>query len=378
MKKYILSALVTTLAILITVHSFADVKVNPNVIWQKFITDFSGDWSDIQPTTDGGYIVGGATTSKDIAELDAWLIKLDKNGKIKWEKTYGGVGRDEIWSICSTKDGGYLAGGRTKSKNSKNLVGWLIKLDKNGKIKWEKTIDDNGYNNFKSIKPTKNGGYIAVGWNEDKGWIIKLDSKGNIVWNNMYGGNFYHDLFAVHSAIDSGYIAAGSSINPKGKIKRQGWIVKIDNNGNKEWEKTFGGVLFNCIQSTKDGGYLAVGDKTRKGGFVVKLNKNGDKEWEKTFGGKSFSSSIQSNSGAGYILVGYYAKRVTRESDAWIVNLDQKGNKEWEYIFINRGSSEGFSDIHQTNDGKYIVLGIKRDKINGLSAWIVKLRDLTF
>ncbi len=76
---------------------------------------------DIAKTDDGGYVVTGNTfsTDKDISmnhgESDVWLIKIDDNGKLLWEKTFGGSQFDAAQGVTTTYDGGFIITGNTKS-----------------------------------------------------------------------------------------------------------------------------------------------------------------------------------------------------------------------------------------------------------------------
>ena len=106
-------------------------------------------------TTDGGYIIGGFSnsgisgdkTEDSRGELDYWILKLDLNGDIQWQKTYGGNRSDEPVSAVETDDGGYLVTGRSSSAESGDRTvsrnglpdAWVLKLDATGAIVWQKS-----------------------------------------------------------------------------------------------------------------------------------------------------------------------------------------------------------------------------------------------
>lgn len=112
------------------------VSAKPEMItWEKTDGGSEDDWaSSINQTSDGGYIIAGETYSKGIGKEDAWIMKLDNQGNLLWEKTYGGSNGDKAWIIIQTIDGGYALAGTTSSQGAGEEDLWLIKLDENGNL----------------------------------------------------------------------------------------------------------------------------------------------------------------------------------------------------------------------------------------------------
>ena len=141
--------------------------------------------NSIQQTSDGGYIVAG-TTSFGAGINDIWILKLDQTGTVSWQKTYGGSGDDDAYSIQQTTDGGYIVAGSTSSFGAGNYDMWILKLDQTGTVSWQKTYGGSGGDCAYSIQQTSDGGYIVAGYTTSFGagnddmWILKLDSNGNI------------------------------------------------------------------------------------------------------------------------------------------------------------------------------------------------------
>ena len=106
------------------------------MIWDRTYGGSGDDmaWSLIQ-TTDSGYAVAGFTFSKGAGVADFWLIKLDHQGNMIWDKTYGGSDADEARSLIQTTDSGYAVAGYTLSKGAGGYDFWLIKLDAQGNLK---------------------------------------------------------------------------------------------------------------------------------------------------------------------------------------------------------------------------------------------------
>jgi len=339
--------------------------------WQKTYGG-SGDDSanSIQQTTDRGYIFAGWTESSGAGGKDVYIIKLDKNGNKVWEKTYGGSGDDSASSIQQTSDGGYIVAGWTRSFGAGGSDIYIIKLDENGNKVWEKTYGGSDYDEAYSIQQTKDGGYIVAGYTRSFGagesdiYIIKLDGNGNSVWERTYGGIKDDEAYSIQQTTDGGYIVAGYT-ESFGAGGADVYIIKLDANGDKVWEKTYGKSKddgANSILQTTEGGYIVAGWTWSFGKeedvYIIKLDANGNKVWEKTYGGSydDEAYSIQQTKDRGYIVAGETYSFGAGGYDVYVIKLDVNGNKVWERTY--GGSYWDFAySIQQTTDGGYIVAG---------------------
>ena len=162
------------------------------------------------------------------------------------------------------------------------------------------------------------------------GWVVKLDSNGNRQWVKNFGGANYDFFFSVRQTSDGGYILAGCD-GSWGKGPADGWAVRLDSNGNREWSRNFGGTHwddFQSVQQTSDGGYILAGSEVSWGngdfdGWVVKLDSNGNGEWSRNFGGTDWDEfySVQETSDGGYILAGFERSWGDGSLDGWVVKL---------------------------------------------------------
>ncbi|MGR3310715.1 MAG: hypothetical protein ACUZ77_08055 [Candidatus Brocadiales bacterium] len=199
----------------------------------------SGDdvsFSSMQ-TTDGGYIVSGETNSFGAGDDDFWVLKLDSNGNVQWQKTYGGSNKDEPFSIQQTSDGGYVVAGGTHSYGAGGEDSWVLKLDSSGNIQWQKTYGGGVDDDADSSRQTSDGGYILTGGTNSFGtgnediWVLKLDSSGNVQWQKTYGGNFldYADG-SIQQTSDGGYVVAGETAS-FGTGGEDLWVLKLKPDG---------------------------------------------------------------------------------------------------------------------------------------------------
>ena len=295
-----------------------------------------------------------------------------------WNRVFGGSQSDRVSSIQQSSDGGFIVAGDTESKGSGRTDGWIIKLNKDGNIEWDKSFGDSKDNYIKSIQQTNDGGFIVAGFYPSKYWIFKITSKGIKEWDSFFGGGKsrsknYTYAHSIKQTTDGGYIVAGKT-NSKGAGGYDIWVIKLNKNGLKEWDSIFGkstseDVKF--IQQTKDGGYIVAGLNNSFDNWLIKLNKKGIKEWDKTFegAGRSFDDySIQQTSDEGYVIAGFTGNRNDGRLDFRILKLNKHGGNLESIERITRiplGSSDNITSIQPTNDGGYVLAGSTTCKGSG-------------
>lgn len=236
-----------------------------NIIWQKCLGGSSGEYgADVTVGKDGSYIVAGYATSSDgdvtggvKGKSDYWIVDLDTNGNINWQRTYGGSDEDEAGNIIQTSDGGYLVAGSSASSDGDvsghhGAVGqadiWLLKLTATGDISWQKSYGGTLAEDHASVQQTLDGGYIFnaetsstdrdVTGNHGNGdtWVVKLDAAGAIQWQKCLGGSLTEQVKGYHTIVqnaDSSYTVASSTSSSDGDVKKRFslfdfWIVNLD------------------------------------------------------------------------------------------------------------------------------------------------------
>ena len=328
---------------------------------------FSDILNSIQPTYDGGYILGGRSdsgisgdkTDNGNGGMDFWVVKLDSLGNIQWQNSIGGNDADYLYSIEQTIDSGYILGGVSNSgisgDKSESNIGfpgstdfWVVKISSAGIIEWENTIGGSAEDKLTFIHQTSENGFIVGGYSNspisgDKTetnlpggdmqydfWILKLDVFGNIEWQKVIGGFGDDYLNSCDEVEGEGYFLGGYSNSPISGNKTESsigfndyWVVKLSTLGEIIWQNTIGGIsddLLFSVNHTNDSGYILgghskspiSGDKWEDNiGFndywVVKLDSIGEIIWQNTIGGTSEDNlySIQQTYDSGYILGGH-------------------------------------------------------------------------
>ena len=385
-KKIILLMVMIFTTILLSAN-----QTPPEIEWDK---TFGGSGDDVAnsiiQTTDGGYAVAGDTYSKGAGDADFWVVKLDKNGNRMWDKTFGGSSLDVAKSIIQTKDDGFAVVGYTYSKGAGRpdfSDFWVIKLNKKGKKIWDKTFGGSGEDRAHSIIQTTDGGFAVTGFTESQGarsydfWVIKLNKKGKKIWDKKFAGKGRDKAYSIIQTTDGGFAVTGETPS-KGAGWVAFWVIRLDENGNRIWDKTFGetfDVAYSIIQTTDSG--FAVAGKTMLGVgssdfWVVRLDKNGNKIWDKTFGGSSLDraySIIQTKDG-GFAVAGTTKSKGAGDADFWVVKLDENGNRIWDKTFGGWDPDWAYSII-QTKDGGFAVAGTTKSKGAGCyDLWVIKLK----
>jgi pyocin large subunit-like protein len=241
-----------------------------NIVWNKLLGGSSSDnATHIQQTTDGGYIISGSSESSDNGDVsgtnhgsyDYWIVKLDDLGNIVWNKLLGGSSNETATNIQQTSDGGYILSGFSSSSASGNVSEtnhgssdyWIVKLDDLGNIVWNKLLGGSSNEFATNIQQTSDEGYIISGYSSSSAsgnvsetnhgfidyWIVKLDALGNIVWNKLLGGRSSDAASNIQQTTDGGYIISGYSVSSaSGNVLETNhgiydyWIVKLDALGN--------------------------------------------------------------------------------------------------------------------------------------------------
>jgi hypothetical protein len=269
------------------------VKTNSSGIeqWNKTFGGISWDFGHaVQQTSDNGYIIVGQTESYGAGDVDIWLIKTNPSGIEQWNKTFGGSKLELGPSVQQTSDKGYIITGCTNSTNSGDSDLWLIKTNASGDEQWNKTFGGIYRDEGQTVQQTSDGGYIIAGATNTSNnmdlWLIKTNASGNEQWNKTFGGSkwdissFHYFGHAVQQTSDNGYIIVGTT-ESYGAGDWDVWIIKTNASGNEQWNKTFGGRdedYGHSIQHTSDGGYIISGLRNSSGVdgqevWLIKINR---------------------------------------------------------------------------------------------------------
>jgi uncharacterized repeat protein (TIGR01451 family) len=282
-----------------TAQVFRPVSNGSEITEDFYITKLSSDGSEIWssyyggrgddiprqiiPTPDGGFLCLGTTNSSDgdvsgfhtnpnefPQPVDVWLVKLSATGQLQWQKTYGTINIDYANKIIPTSDGNYIfvamSGGLLNRQNRHDV--WVVKIDPNGNILWDKTFGGTEREWYPTIEAVPAGGFLVACETystDDIGTgnhgfgdiaIFKITDDGNLVWSRTYGGSSdeppsWLSPHSLSATPDGGFVYVASTISTDGDLtgvsrgsdELDPWVFKIDASGNILWQKCMGGSM---------------------------------------------------------------------------------------------------------------------------------------
>ena len=330
-----------------------------NLEWNKTYGGSKDDrGQSLAQTKDGGYVLTGYAMSDDgdgsnnEGFHDNWILKLDASGNIEWEKSFGFSGHDHSYDIIQTQDGGFffigfldITAARADGYDEKGQfltrhgVGefWGTKIDALGNVQWRKYFGGTNNDRAHAVVQSNDDGFVMSGFSESddfdisdtKGsydfWVVKITSTGDLVWERSLGGSGIEISYDIAKTTDNGYVITGNTFSNDTDVSKNNgesdvWLIKLADNGNLLWEKTYGGTQFDAAQgvyTSMDGGFLIVGN--------------------------SKSSDLDADANMG-------------ENDLWIIKTDDNGALIWQQTFGGTDLDYGF-DVIENKDKSILVVG---------------------
>ena len=420
------------------------------VSWQKDISTGRQDFlSQVVTTIDQNYLVIGSSIVKDNAELayDYRIVKLSPQGEQRWERTFGGTMHDYLTTAIASQDGSFLLAGNSYSSKSRdkkdvNKGGsdiWVVKVDENGKEEWQKSFGTAKNDEVQAVVQTTSLGYVIAanlqnhkdGFGSKDIWIIYIDKDGKELSHLVLGGRSEDVVKRMIPTKDGGVLlginsrsdklenvkAKNTSLNiGEKKLKptliskrtesygeSDYWLVKLDNDGVVEWQRSYGGKgedQLKTLALTTSGFIVGGESQSKRSGnkkvdgdglsnlWVLSLDYNGNELWQKSysFGNRDVLKGLQVVSNAqdsftkGFLLGGYSEtseNKLPDDETFWMLYIDDKGNEVWRKHIkgISKKEEERLNDIKLYKDGSIILAGSSTDKL-GREGWkIVKLQD---
>jgi hypothetical protein len=374
-------------------------------IWNHLYDEGSHDAAyRIVPTADGGALLGGTVSPS--SNYDVKLVKVNAAGTVEWTRTIAGDGYDGLSDLQSTSDGGYVFCGTTDSNNLDGTgLGWndllVGKVDAGGVVSWLKIFGGSDSESGSCIRQTSDGGYIVLGttgsnngWitlktggaGNDDMWLLKLSSAGVLQWNLCIGGGASDYGRGVLQETDGRYLVAGytlSSADGNLTVTTKGgndvWMGLVSNNGTTiDWQTMIGGSsgdFVESLQRTPDGGSIMAGHSNSSDGdvpfnrgfsdaWLVKFGPTQNIQWSKTFGGSAMENFTMARptSDGGFLAGGYTSSTDgdvglwLGSQDSWMVKVDAQGNIR-QKLLLGGSDVERFHDVAVAADQNYFLAG---------------------
>lgn len=376
---------------------------NPPVAltWARTIGSlFDEEWATSVLVIQDGYMVLGKKTWIQGGDDAAWVVRLDEQGNIIWSRLFDNVDHDNLYSMQPVSGEGYIFCGRSNSLDITMRSSWVVRVDDEGSLLWQKIFHEQEsfeLNEAYSIAQAAADGFLVAGYHghhDDGDWgltFIMLDEDGNLLWSKIYPEGIDWGGASLLRTQDDGFILAGMA---GGDYSRESiMVMKLDSEANALWTKSYDGprdLVEHSMQQTADGGYIIIGKNIPDQltwdfePFVLRLDPNGSVLWYKVLRADSLSlriSSIAQSPDGGYVLVGsFYPLLSPHEeqlaaTDLLIVKMDEEGAVRWQRAY-GGDNLDSAADVQAIPGGGYIVVGNSLSFGDGRSeAWILKLDE---
>ncbi len=432
---------------------FGFTQSPPGIEWQRTIGGAGPDEAKkVFVTQDGGYLIVGKSgsnifadkTEANIGGNDFWLVRLNSTGETLWDKTIGSTSNEYVTCAIATPDGGFLLGCYTLSgigghKTDSSRGGydwWIVKVDADGNVLWDKTIGGNLTDQLWAMDITPDGGFIlggfsasdisgektepSIDFNGDY-WVVKLDSIGNILWDKTIGGDDGDIIYDLKADDYSTVLLAGNSKSNSSLHKSEDNILRLDGLRSDDfwfvnlsfpdeitWDKTLGGTNSDVLRSitNKHNNSVAIGGRSSslpsaskttpyfglQDYWLISWNiAESEIDFQVGFGGvldddlRKVIRTFENN----YLLCGFSYSNLDGnkvvpgygDTDYWLVKIDSVGNEIWQLALGGNIFDEVY-DCLQTPDGGYIIVGGSNSdsssvktapRIGQYDYWIIKL-----
>ena len=423
----------------------------------SFAQDFSIQWQNCFGASpadegrdiievEGGYLIGGGTQSPSSTNYhgqgEFWVIRTNYTGEVIWERCYGGSGGEIQCRILYAGNNNYYLIGNTNSVDgdvSDNPYGenggyWIVKIDNEGNIIWDRVVGGNNYEHPYTATSTPDGGVITYGWTSSSdgdisinhglydAWMIKLSSEGETMWDFSIGTQGQDAGQAIISTSDGGLLAASNSyMLGSGNIECESHgnsdavLFKLDSEANVEWQQCYGGsehdgiiglleiedgYIFTAYSSSDDGDLEGLNYQGEDDAWVVKIDFQGNIIWQNLLGGSDYDHFylISKESDGGYRLfgrteshngdvVGNHSIPNTNSNDIWIVKIDSIGNLVSQQCIGGEGTQVLRFGVLPKGEHGYIIAGNTEGSFTGdvecgsgglPDVWLFEIQDCAY
>lgn len=314
------------------------------------------------------------------------------SAQYKWERLFGGTGRDQAFAVAVASDSGYIAAGLSASFPSKCYEMYLVKTGKDGDSAWSYHYGTANNDYCWSIAGDPAGGYLLLGATDSTlqtgphdVYLVKIGETGDSLWSRVYGdtsdGPLTNDVgHCIKACPGGGYIIVGST-ESYGAGAYDFYALRVTAAGDTLWTRTYGtsGAEYGqTVLPLADSGYLigGTGYAASQQIMIVRVHAGGDTAWTRTYGGagsENVTGIVQSGD-QGFYLVGSTTSSGAGGGDLYLVKIDAAGNLLWDKTFGGPYPDWG-NAIVKTADNGYVMTGGTRTSPNpeDCAAWLLKV-----
>jgi hypothetical protein len=352
----------------------------PTPLWYRIYGGLDTDrfYSFVEVST-GGFALAGYSDSSYDGE-DVWFVRTDTNGVMLWSRSYDFDGNEDRGeTIVEVSSGGFAILGNAWNATNMNDA-WLIRTDTDGAHLWNRTYGTTDWDNAESLIEVSGGGFAFAGMTLSYDvlgggdiWLVRLDANGNILWNKTYDTPT-HDYGYELVEVSTGGFAIAGAYNASWPYWSDVWLLRTDANGNHLWNKTFNPGIVNSeeeastLVEVSTGGFALAGYTNASGYdnvWIIRTDASGNSLWSKSFGGAydCYCYDIIEYEG-GFALSGGTWVSGSSRSDLLLARFDSEGDLIWSTTWGGSHTDRGYS-LLMTSLYELVVCGYTRSYSSG-------------
>lgn len=367
MRRLVMELGLSAAVLFFSINAYAAVG---DTIWTRFYGGYDKDVPvTVLQTPDNGFIIAGWTYSFGMGDIEYYLIRTDSNGDTLWTRTYGTPNNDVATSASLTRDGGIIVAGTTPIIDRGTDI-YIMKIDWQGNLEWQRTYGGVNEDSARCVIPTRDKGYLICGSTNSFGnsgfdiYVIKLDTLGDTVWTHRSGGIANDGASSICQLSDDSYILTGWTTGDN--ANHNIYTEKLNPAGNTIWYWGYSAGI-DCqgfsIVGTRDNNAVIAGYAynvpQNNDCYVAKIGNFGQPQWSHTFGGNrhEFGYSIRKGHNNGYVIAGSrWVSFFPDTTQFYLAVTDSMGNRLWDRTYGFGALDEG-AWAEPTSDGNYVIVG---------------------
>jgi hypothetical protein len=403
------------------------------------------DASSIVQTDNGYFVLGTTDSNdgnitNNHGSSDIWLVSIDSLGNFLWERAYGGSETEYASNIIKDSSGYYYFGGWVSSNDGDVQSGthggydrWIVKIDGQGNIIWERCYGGSMTDYGGMLKLLSNGNILTYGATfSDDGdvpinygylddWLMIINTDGDIIESRVYGNMNQNNIFDIIETSNGGFFFASKAKVAEGMVQGEPhgmtdvWVVKLDSAMDIEWQKMYGGSKddygFSGVLELDDGyiflastnsndfdvsGYHGNPGESRDI-WVVRINTIGNILWQRCLGGSDweFSGTIHKSEDGGFVI---FAETTSNNGDVsgnnswpgkydiWMVKLSADGELVWQECYGGNGNERVWKGVLKKSEYNYVVAGRASHNSGDVDCnlhgeedfWVFEIKDCSY
>lgn len=311
----------------------------------------------------------------------------DDSSICTWERTYGGRLAEKAYAVTEMADGGFAVAGHTLSHGRPRTDAVVVRFDRAGKVLWQRVFGGPATEQLYGIVALADGGVAVAGHTRSRGagqsdvWIVRLDADGRRVWQRRFGGPANDRARSIAAAPDGGVVVAGFT-RSRGAGDGDAWLLRLDRHGELIWDSVYGAEgddgAYNVIP-LPGGGFAVAGYSQGLGReayelWVLWVDDRGWVKWERRFRRGMFAAAtgLTPAANGGLYVVGLSHRSSSERPNVWVMHLDRYGAFVWQKV-VGGPKSDGGWGLAATADGGFVVLAATASRGAGSTdAWLMR------